>query len=198
MCVCVGVCDGVCGGVCVCVCWFVSFLGSLAVTTWMCVHAPARTHTRSKNTGRRLYPLSHKQSRAALTRGWMSLDLDWLWCPVCTLSLGRWASRCFLLSMFVRACARVYYCACVRAKMVRDAFELAKEKSKGRGGAIIFIDEVRPWWWCGGGVVASLCQCRFSHHVYVCERDCGCIELMGGHWRQHMREREWGGGRERH
>ena len=28
------------------------------------------------------------------------------------------------------------------AKLVRDAFELAKEKSKGRGGAIIFIDEV--------------------------------------------------------
>jgi len=28
------------------------------------------------------------------------------------------------------------------AKMVRDAFELAKEKSKGRGGAIIFIDEL--------------------------------------------------------
>jgi ATP-dependent 26S proteasome regulatory subunit len=27
--------------------------------------------------------------------------------------------------------------------MVRDAFELAKEKAKGRGGAIIFIDEVR-------------------------------------------------------
>ncbi len=27
-------------------------------------------------------------------------------------------------------------------QMVRDAFELAKEKSKGRGGAIIFIDEV--------------------------------------------------------
>ncbi len=28
------------------------------------------------------------------------------------------------------------------AKMVRDAFDLAKEKSKGRGGAIIFIDEI--------------------------------------------------------
>lgn len=28
------------------------------------------------------------------------------------------------------------------AKLVRDAFDLAKEKSKGRGGAIIFIDEV--------------------------------------------------------
>ena len=28
------------------------------------------------------------------------------------------------------------------AKLVRDAFELAKEKGKGRGGAIIFIDEV--------------------------------------------------------
>jgi len=28
------------------------------------------------------------------------------------------------------------------AKMVRDAFDLAKEKSKGRGGAIIFIDEL--------------------------------------------------------
>ena len=28
------------------------------------------------------------------------------------------------------------------AKMIRDAFDLAKEKSKGRGGAIIFIDEV--------------------------------------------------------
>ena len=28
------------------------------------------------------------------------------------------------------------------AKMVRDAFDLAREKSKGRGGAIIFIDEV--------------------------------------------------------
>jgi 26S proteasome regulatory subunit T5 len=26
--------------------------------------------------------------------------------------------------------------------MVRDAFDLAKEKSKGRGGAIIFIDEI--------------------------------------------------------
>ena len=28
------------------------------------------------------------------------------------------------------------------AKLVRDAFDLAKEKSKGRGGAIIFIDEI--------------------------------------------------------
>ena len=28
------------------------------------------------------------------------------------------------------------------AKLVRDAFDLAKEKSQGRGGAIIFIDEV--------------------------------------------------------
>merc|ERR1712086_206425 len=28
------------------------------------------------------------------------------------------------------------------AKLVRDAFDLAKEKSKGRGGAIIFIDEL--------------------------------------------------------
>ena len=28
------------------------------------------------------------------------------------------------------------------AKLVRDAFELAKEKSKDRGGAIIFIDEI--------------------------------------------------------
>jgi 26S proteasome regulatory subunit T5 len=28
-------------------------------------------------------------------------------------------------------------------QMVRDAFELAKEKCKDRGGAIIFIDEVR-------------------------------------------------------
>lgn len=28
------------------------------------------------------------------------------------------------------------------AKLVRDAFALAKEKSKGRGGAIIFIDEI--------------------------------------------------------
>ena len=26
--------------------------------------------------------------------------------------------------------------------MIRDAFDLAKEKSKDRGGAIIFIDEV--------------------------------------------------------
>ena len=39
------------------------------------------------------------------------------------------------------------YPAC---QMVRDAFELAKEKSKGRGGAIIFIDEVRACaCWCG-------------------------------------------------
>lgn len=30
------------------------------------------------------------------------------------------------------------------AKMVRDAFALAKEKAKGRKGAIIFIDEVSP------------------------------------------------------
>lgn len=28
------------------------------------------------------------------------------------------------------------------AKMVRDAFDLAKEKAKDRGGAIIFIDEI--------------------------------------------------------
>ena len=28
------------------------------------------------------------------------------------------------------------------AKLVRDAFELAKKKSKDRGGAIIFIDEL--------------------------------------------------------
>ena len=28
------------------------------------------------------------------------------------------------------------------AKLVRDAFALAKEKSEGRGGAIIFIDEI--------------------------------------------------------
>merc|ERR1711871_1845146 len=28
------------------------------------------------------------------------------------------------------------------AKLVRDAFDLAKEKSEGRGGAIIFIDEI--------------------------------------------------------
>ena len=28
-------------------------------------------------------------------------------------------------------------------QMIRDAFELAREKSKDRGGAIIFIDEVR-------------------------------------------------------
>ena len=28
------------------------------------------------------------------------------------------------------------------SKLVRDAFALAKEKSKGRGGAIIFIDEI--------------------------------------------------------
>ena len=28
------------------------------------------------------------------------------------------------------------------AKMVRDAFDLARDKSKGRGGAIIFIDEI--------------------------------------------------------
>lgn len=28
------------------------------------------------------------------------------------------------------------------ARMVRDAFDLAKEKSKDRGGAIIFIDEI--------------------------------------------------------
>lgn len=28
------------------------------------------------------------------------------------------------------------------AKMVRDAFDLAREKSKDRGGAIIFIDEI--------------------------------------------------------
>ena len=27
-------------------------------------------------------------------------------------------------------------------QMIRDAFDLAKEKSKDRGGAIIFIDEV--------------------------------------------------------
>jgi ATP-dependent 26S proteasome regulatory subunit len=27
--------------------------------------------------------------------------------------------------------------------MIRDAFDLAKEKCKDRGGAIIFIDEVR-------------------------------------------------------
>lgn len=27
-------------------------------------------------------------------------------------------------------------------QMIRDAFELAKEKCKDRGGAIIFIDEV--------------------------------------------------------
>ena len=32
------------------------------------------------------------------------------------------------------------------AKMVRDAFDLAKEKGKDRGGAIIFIDEVRELW----------------------------------------------------
>ena len=28
------------------------------------------------------------------------------------------------------------------AKMIRDAFDLAREKSKDRGGAIIFIDEI--------------------------------------------------------
>ena len=28
------------------------------------------------------------------------------------------------------------------AKMIRDAFELAREKGKDRGGAIIFIDEI--------------------------------------------------------
>ena len=28
------------------------------------------------------------------------------------------------------------------AKMIRDAFELAAEKGKDRGGAIIFIDEI--------------------------------------------------------
>ena len=35
--------------------------------------------------------------------------------------------------------------------MVRDAFDLAKEKGKDRGGAIIFIDEVR-----GGGRLGEL------------------------------------------
>lgn len=52
----------------------------------------------------------------------------------------------------VRAqCGEVFLCVCVQMyavvppsyQMVRDAFELAKEKCKERNGAIIFIDEVR-------------------------------------------------------
>ncbi len=44
------------------------------------------------------------------------------------------------------------------AKMVRDAFDLAKEKGKTRGGAIIFIDEVG---WGGKGEDAGR-----GHHLH--------------------------------
>lgn len=59
-------------------------------------------------------------------------------------------------TMMARACAAEADCVFLKlagpslvqmfigdgAKMVRDAFDLAREKSKGRGGAIIFIDEI--------------------------------------------------------
>ena len=38
-------------------------------------------------------------------------------------------------------------CAGCLLQMVRDAFDLAKEKCKDRNGAIIFIDEVRIAVW---------------------------------------------------
>lgn len=36
----------------------------------------------------------------------------------------------------------VSWCECPCVQMVRDAFDLAREKAKDRGGAIIFIDEI--------------------------------------------------------
>lgn len=45
--------------------------------------------------------------------------------------------------------------------MVRDAFALAKEKSKDRGGAIIFIDEVRT---SDFQELVLLCLCIDFHH----------------------------------
>ena len=55
------------------------------------------------------------------------------------------------------------------AKMVLDAFALAKEKAKGRKGAIIFIDEVR---------VAGQCRMQSSGLVtHVCRVDCSWLQL---------------------
>ena len=59
-------------------------------------------------------------------------------------------------TLLARACAKATNCVYLKlagpqlvqmyigdgAKLVRDAFELAKEKSKDKGGAIIFIDEI--------------------------------------------------------
>jgi 26S proteasome regulatory subunit T5 len=59
-------------------------------------------------------------------------------------------------TLLARACAKETNCVFLKlagpqlvqmyigdgAKMVRDAFELAKEKAKDKGGAIIFIDEI--------------------------------------------------------
>ena len=59
------------------------------------------------------------------------------------------------------------------AKMVRDAFALAKEKAKGRKGAIIFIDEVR---------VVGQCRTQCSGLVtHVCR--VGCLWVaVGRNW----------------
>lgn len=47
--------------------------------------------------------------------------------------------------------------------MIRDAFELAKERCKDRGGAIIFIDEIDAI-----GEWALLEQCGLSYQPDAC------------------------------
>lgn len=49
--------------------------------------------------------------------------------------------------------------ALLPAQMIRDAFDLAKEKCKDRGGAIIFIDEARSPT-LAAAVAASVCVAR--------------------------------------